>query len=57
MADVGNLSLTIAWALALYATVIAPVGAYLRRRDFVASAEHAALSVWALGRSCLKIHY
>jgi cytochrome c-type biogenesis protein CcmF len=48
MAEVGSLSLAIAWALALYGTVVAPAGAHLRRRDFVASAEHAMLSVWAL---------
>jgi len=48
MVDVGSLSLTIAWVLALYATAMSLAGAYWRKRDFVASAEHASLAVWGL---------
>ena len=46
MADVGSLALAIAWVLAVYAVVMSLIGAFLRKRDFVASAEHAALAVW-----------
>ena len=46
MADVGSLALAIAWVLAVYAVVVSLAGAYWRKRDFVASAEHAALAVW-----------
>src|ERR1043166_1686144 len=48
MVDVGSLALAIAAVLALYAVVMSLVGAQWRRRDFVASAEHAALAVWGL---------
>src|SRR5690348_15958565 len=48
MVDVGALALTVAWVLALYAVVMAVAGAYWRKRDWVASAEHAALAVWGL---------
>jgi cytochrome c-type biogenesis protein CcmF len=48
MEDVGSLALAIAWVLALYAIGISLAGAYTRKRDLVASAEHAALAVWAL---------
>ncbi|MFQ5666103.1 MAG: heme lyase CcmF/NrfE family subunit [Candidatus Binatia bacterium] len=46
MIDVGSLALAIAWVLALYAAVMALAGARWRKRDFVASAEHATLAVW-----------
>jgi cytochrome c-type biogenesis protein CcmF len=48
MVDVGVPALAIAWLLALYAAGMSFAGGYLRRRVFVASAEHAALAVWAL---------
>jgi cytochrome c-type biogenesis protein CcmF len=48
MVDVGALALAVAGVLALYATVISLAGVYWRKRDFVASAEHAALAVWGL---------
>ncbi len=48
MVDVGSLSLAVAWVLALYAIGMALAGAHWRKRDFVASAEHAALAVWGL---------
>jgi cytochrome c-type biogenesis protein CcmF len=48
MVDVGSLALAIAWALALYAIVMSVIGARWRRRDFVASGEHAALAVWGM---------
>src|SRR5215470_3914331 len=48
MVDVGALAIAIAWALAIYAIVMAVVGAAMRRRDFVASADHAVLTVWAM---------
>ena len=48
MVDVGALAIAIAWALAIYAVVMALVGASTRRRDFVASADHAVLTVWGM---------
>ncbi len=48
MIDVGSMALAIAWVLALYAIGMAVAGAYLRKRDFVASSEHATLAVWGL---------
>jgi cytochrome c-type biogenesis protein CcmF len=48
MVDVGSLALTLAWVLTMYAIVMSLAGAWRRRRDFVASAEHAALAVWGL---------
>jgi len=48
MIDVGAIALLIAWVLAIYSIVLSAVGALQRKRDFVASAEHAALAVWAL---------
>src|SRR5262245_66293437 len=48
MVDVGALALAVAWVVALYAIVMSLVGAYWRKRDFVASGEHAALAVWGL---------
>jgi cytochrome c-type biogenesis protein CcmF len=48
MVDVGSLALAIAGVLALYAVVMSLVGVQWRKRDFVASAEHAALAVWGL---------
>jgi cytochrome c-type biogenesis protein CcmF len=48
MADIGPLALAVAWALALYAALMSLAGAYWRKRDLVASAEHASLAVWGL---------
>ena len=48
MVDVGSFALTVAWVLAIYAIAMSLAGAYWRKRDFVASAEHAALAVWGL---------
>jgi len=48
MIEIGSLALAVAWVLALYAIVMSLVGAYRRKRDFVASAEHATLAVWGL---------
>lgn len=45
MVDVGSLALVIGLVLALYAVGMSLAGVYLRRRDFIASAEHAALAV------------
>ena len=46
MIEVGALALKVAWVLALYAIGMSIVGALWRKRDFIASAEHAALAVW-----------
>ena len=43
-----DLAIAIAWALAIYAIVMALVGASTRRRDFIASADHAVLTVWGM---------
>ena len=48
MTDLGSLALIIALVLAVYAVVMSLAGAAWRQRDFVASAEHAALAVWGL---------
>jgi len=48
MVDVGSLALTVAWVLALYAIAMSLAGVRSRKRDFVASAEHATLAVWGL---------
>ncbi len=48
MGDVGSLALAVAWVLAIYATGMSVAGAQWRRREFVASAEHATLAVWGL---------
>ena len=48
MVDIGSLALAIAWVLALYAALMSLAGAYWRKRDFIASAEHASLAVWGL---------
>jgi cytochrome c-type biogenesis protein CcmF len=48
MVDVGALALAVAWVLALYSVGMSLAGAHWRKRDFIASAEHAALAVWGL---------
>ncbi|MBI1829857.1 MAG: heme lyase CcmF/NrfE family subunit [Deltaproteobacteria bacterium] len=48
MLDVGPIALAIAWVLAIYAIVMSLVGALRQQRDFITSAEHAALAVWGL---------
>jgi len=48
MTDVGSMALAIGWVMALYAVVMSLIGAWTRKRDFVASAEHAALAVWGV---------
>jgi len=46
MIELGPLAIHLAFVLSIYAVVIALLGAWLGRRDFVASAEHAVLAVW-----------
>jgi len=46
MVDVGSLALAVGWVLAIYAAGMALAGARWRKREFVASAEHATLAVW-----------
>src|SRR5258706_11210093 len=46
MIEVGSLALAVAWVLAVYACVMSLAGVSWRKRDFIASAEHAALAVW-----------
>jgi cytochrome c-type biogenesis protein CcmF len=48
MFDVGALALIVAWVMALYSVGVSIAGAVSRRREFVASGEHAALAVWGL---------
>ena len=48
MVDVGSLALVIGFVLALYAVGMSFFGVYSRRRDFIASAEHATLAVWGM---------
>src|SRR5215471_8655932 len=48
MVDVGSLAIAIAWVLAIYAIGMSLVGAYSRKRDFIASADHAVLAVWGM---------
>lgn len=47
MIEVGQQAILIGWLLAAYSIVMAITGGWLRRRDFVASAENGALAVWA----------
>ena len=44
--EVGALALTIGLVCAVYAVVISLAGAFTRRRDLIASGEHAAFAVW-----------
>ncbi|MGH7786369.1 MAG: heme lyase CcmF/NrfE family subunit [Candidatus Binatia bacterium] len=46
MTELGPLAIHVALVLAAYAIVMSLAGAWLRRREFIASAEHAALAVW-----------
>jgi cytochrome c-type biogenesis protein CcmF len=46
MAEVGRLAINVAFVLAAYGIVMSLAGAFSRRKDFVASAEHAAFAVW-----------
>jgi len=46
MIALGNLALSLALAAALYAVASSLYGALAHRRDFVASAEHAAYAAW-----------
>jgi len=46
--EIGNLALYLALATALYAVFACVFGAQTRRRDFVASGEHAAYACWGL---------
>ena len=47
MIEIGPLAINLALVLAAYAIVMSLLGAWRGRRDFVASAEHAVLAVWA----------
>ena len=47
MTDVGSIALAIAWVLSLYAVGASLIGARLKRRDLIASGEHATLATWA----------
>jgi cytochrome c-type biogenesis protein CcmF len=47
MIDLGPLAINLAFVLSAYAVVMSLVGAWRRRPDFIASAEHAVLAVWA----------
>ncbi|MCK6555235.1 heme lyase CcmF/NrfE family subunit [Candidatus Binatia bacterium] len=46
MAELGAFALIAAWVLSAYAIVMALAGEAWRQREFVASAEHAAIGVW-----------
>ena len=46
MIELGPLAINLVFVLTIYAVVMSLVGARLRRRDFVASAEHAVLAAW-----------
>jgi cytochrome c biogenesis factor len=46
LANFGFFALLTAFAAALYATVMALLGAYRRRPTWLASAHHAALLTW-----------
>lgn len=46
MIDVGSLAIAVAFVLAVYAVVMSLSGVWIKRPDFVASAEHATLAVW-----------
>ena len=48
MIELGNQAILIAWLIAAYSIAMALTGAWMRRRDFVASAENGALAVWAM---------
>ncbi len=48
MIEVGPIALAAAWVFAIYAIVMSLVGGWQRQRDFIASAENAALGVWGL---------
>jgi len=48
MIDVGALAIGLGLILALYSVVMSLGGAWWRRSDFIASAEHAALAVWGM---------
>lgn len=48
MIELGSQAILIAWLIAAYSIAMALAGAWLRRRDFVASAENGALAVWAM---------
>ena len=48
MIDIGSLALTLSLVVAVYAVVISLVGALQRRRDLIASGEHAAFAVWGM---------
>jgi cytochrome c biogenesis factor len=48
MIELGNLALSLALAASLYAIAASVYGALTRRRDFIASGEHAAYTTWAL---------
>jgi cytochrome c-type biogenesis protein CcmF len=48
MTDVGSMALAIAWVLAIYSIAMALIGGQTRKRDFIASSEHAALAVWGM---------
>ncbi len=46
MIEVGQLAIHVAFVLSAYAIVMALAGVWWRKRDVVASAEHAAFAVW-----------
>ena len=46
--EVGALALTIGLVCAVYAVVMSLAGVFVRRRDLIASAEHASFAVWGL---------
>jgi cytochrome c-type biogenesis protein CcmF len=48
MTDVGSMALMIAWVLCIYSIAMALFGAHTRKRDVIASSEHAALAVWGM---------
>jgi cytochrome c-type biogenesis protein CcmF len=47
MIEVGRQAILVGWILAAYAVVTALIGGWRRKRELVASAENAALAVWA----------
>lgn len=48
MIELGSQAILVGWLIAAYSIAMALAGAWMRRRDFVASAENAALAVWAM---------
>ena len=46
MIELGRQAILVGWILAAYAVVTALIGGWRRKREFVASAENAALAVW-----------